>query len=69
LELAEHKSARFPNMENVAIIEDWKYNDRVEGWEYPKDLLIAFEAAGIRLLVEVADREDFISGNWEGPGL
>ena len=54
LELAEHKSAKFPDMENVAIIEDLKHYDRVEGWKYPGELLAAFEAAGIHLLVEVA---------------
>jgi hypothetical protein len=54
LELAEHKAAKFPSMENVAIIEDWEYCDRVERWKYPGDLLAAFEGARIHLLVELA---------------
>jgi hypothetical protein len=50
LKLAEDKSAEFPGLVNVTLIEDWQY-EVLKEWEYPEDLLVAFEVAGIYLRV------------------
>jgi hypothetical protein len=49
LELAEHKSVKFPGLESVTL-----YGNVLcpEGWKYPKDLIKAFEAASIQFVVE-----------------
>jgi hypothetical protein len=52
LELAEQKATKFPCLGKVTLLEDIT-GFHVE-WAYPEDLLEAFEAAGIRLLVQAA---------------
>jgi hypothetical protein len=47
MELAEHKSTRFPGLEKVEIRES---GHQVE-WQYPEDLMNAFETAGIHLFI------------------
>jgi hypothetical protein len=51
-EFAEQKATKFPRLEKVTLMEDVG-NSRVS-WAYPETLLKAFEATGIRLVVEIA---------------
>jgi hypothetical protein len=54
LELAEHKSAKFPQLEDVRLTEELEgYMSPLEEWKIPDDLLVALEAAGIYLLTEL----------------